>query len=311
MLQGSTPARRHSVEDMMSRVAFSRAVVVAQAIAISLLPVVAAPAAAAASVSISVDGSQKFQTMTSLGVDINANSWDGGNLTPALDMLVDQNGSQTFRVVIDMTDWEARNDDSDPNTFNWNYYDPIYSGQVSFDTQYAGSNFANLWHTIDYLHAKGIPDSQIMLSFMGPGPSWMGGASLDATHEDEWVEEVLSAAYYGYTHGHTFGLFSPNNEMDISSNEGVTMSDTQYADVLDGLAGRMDELGMRGVRLLGPETCCAVGYAEPMTTHPTLMAHLAHFDFHNYNGDDNGAADAVAGTGKDYWISEFANWDQA
>jgi hypothetical protein len=295
---------------MMSRVAFSRAVVVAQAIAISLLPVVAAPAAAAASVSISVDGSQKFQTMTSLGVDINANSWDGGNLTPALDMLVDQNGSQTFRVVIDMTDWEARNDDSDPNTFNWNYYDPIYSGQVSFDTQYAGSNFANLWHTIDYLHAKGIPDSQIMLSFMGPGPSWMGGASLDATHEDEWVEEVLSAAYYGYTHGHTFGLFSPDNEEDISHNEGVTMSSTLYADAMNRLAGRMNALGMDHVMLVGPETCCSFD-PTPMMSYPTLMGKLAHFDLHDYTGSTQGAAAQIAGSGKDFWMSEYNQFDQS
>src|SRR4051794_25905182 len=265
----------------------------------------------AATVDITVDGGQKLQTISALGADINPNSWDNGNHKPALDLLIDEEGMKTFRVGMDMADWESRNDNSDPHTFNWDYYDPIYSGQTSFDTRYAGSNFANTWNVIDYLHHKGIPDSGIELSFMGPGPSWMGGSSLAADEDDEYVEEVLSAAYYGYSHGHTFGLFSPNNEMDISANEGVTMSDTQYADVLDGLAGRMDELGMRGVRLLGPETCCAVGYAAPMTTHPTLMAHLAHFDFHNYNGDDNGAADAVAGTGKDYWISEFANWDQA
>jgi hypothetical protein len=47
-----------------------------------------------------------------------------------------------------------------------------------------------------------------------------------------------------------------------------------------------------------------------MKKHPALMAKLAHFDFHNYNGNNNGAADAVAGTGKGFWISEYATWDQ-
>jgi hypothetical protein len=208
-----------------------------------------------------------------------------------------------------MMDWESTNDDSDPHTFNWDYYEPIYSGRVSYDTQQAGSNFADTWDVIDYLHQKGIPDSGIVLSFMGPGPSWMGGSFLDPDQEDEFVESVLSAAYYGYSHGHTFGLFSPNNEMDIEYNEGVTMTDTRNADVMDRLARRMDALDMGGVKLLGPETCCNVRYADAMRSRPALMARLAAFDFHNYAGDDNGAADAVAGTGKDFWISEYTHWN--
>jgi hypothetical protein len=287
-----------------------RPIAVVGVLAVFVLSFVDVPVAHASTVDITVDGGQKFQTISALGADINPNSWDNGNLKPALDLLIDQEGMKTFRVGMDMIDWESTNDDSDPHTFNWDYYNPIYSGQVSFDTDYAGSNFADTWNVIDYLHHKGIPDSGIVLSFMGPGPSWMGGNSLAPGMEDEFVEEVLSAAYYGYSHGHTFGLFSPNNEMDISANEGVAMSDTRYADVLDRLAGRMDALGMTGVRLLGPESCCNVGYADPMKSYPTLMADLAHFDFHNYSGDDNGAAGAVAGTGKDFWISEYATWDQ-
>ena len=294
----------------MLRVPYTRAVPVIAGLIVVLLWLLGLPAAHAASVPIAVDGSQKFQTMSALGANINPHSWDNGKLRPALDMLIDQAGMKTFRVGMDMIDWESTNDDSDPNSFNWDYYNPIYSGQTSFDTRYAGSNFADTWNVIDYLHQRGIPDSSIELSFMGPGPSWMGGSSLASGMEDEFVEQVLSAAYYGYSHGHTFGLFSPNNEMDISANEGVTMSDTRYADILSRLASRMDALGMNAVKLLGPETCCTVGYAVPMKAHPTLMAKLAHFAFHNYNGDDNGAAGAVAGTGKDFWISEYANWNQ-
>lgn len=278
--------------------------------AVVTLSCVGVPVANASTVDITVDGGQKFQTISALGADINPNSWDNGNLKPALDLLIDQEGMKTFRVGMDMLDWESTNDDSDPHTFNWDYYNPIYSGRVSFDTDYAGSNFADTWNVIDYLHLKGIPDSGIVLSFMGPGPSWTGGGSLASGKEDEFVEAVLSAAYYGYSHGHTFGLFSPNNEMDISANEGVTMSDTRYADVLNRLVGRMDALGMDEVQLLGPESCCDVGYADAMKRYPTLMARLADFDFHNYGGNDNGAAEVVAGTGKDFWISEYDKWDQ-
>jgi len=261
-------------------------------------------------VGVVVDGGQKLQTISALGADINPHSWDNGKLKPALDLLIDQGGMKTFRVGMDMIDWESTNDNADPHTFNWDYYEPIYSGRTSFDTRHAGSNFADTWHVIDYLHQRGIPDSGIELSFMGPGPSWMGGNSLASGMEDEFVEEVLSAAYYGYSHGHRFGLFSPNNEMDISANEGIGMGDTQYADILNRLAKRMDVLGMSGVKLLGPETCCNTGYAAPMKSYPALMSRLAAFVFHNYSGNDNGAAAAVAGTGKDFWVSEYAIWNQ-
>jgi chitodextrinase len=276
----------------------------------AVLPLARVPAATAAGVGVTVDGSQQMQTMTALGVNINPNSWDNGSLKPALDMLINQAGVKSFRVAMDMIDWESTNDNSDPNTFNWNYYDLIYSGATSFDTRYAGSNFANTWNVIDYLHQKGIPDSGIELSFMGPGPSWMGGNTLNSAMEDEYVEEVLSAAYYGYSHGHTFGLFSPDNEADITANEGIAMSDTLYADAMDRLAARMNALGMSGVRLVGPESACCFDVSA-MTTHPTLMAKLDHFALHDYTGSTEGAAQAVAGTGKDFWMSEYNVFDQS
>ena len=290
---------------------FRRAAALLVVLLVALVSPSGVRVAGAATVAISVDGGQRFQTMSGLGADINPNSWDNGTLKPALDLLVDQEGMKTFRVGMDMIDWESTNDDADPNTFNWTYYDGIYSGGSSFDTQYAGSNFANTWAVIDYLHQKGIPDSGIELSFMGIGPSWMGGATLTAGKEAEFAEAVLSAAEYGYSHGHTFGLLSPDNEMDISANEGVQMSDTQYARVLTIMAGRLDALGLGGVRLVGPESCCNVGYADSMKTSPTLMAKLGHFTFHNYNGTDDGAAAAVAGTGKDFWVSEYNSFDQS
>jgi O-glycosyl hydrolase len=264
----------------------------------------------AASLTITVDGNTTHQTITGLGADINPNSWDGGNLKPALDKLIDEEGMKTFRVGDDMEDWESTNDDSSSSTYNWTYYNPIFDGTTSFDTNRAGSNFGNVWAVIDYLHQKGIPDSGIILSNMGIGPSWMGGASLSSGKEDEYAETMAAEAYWGYSHGHTFGYFSPNNEMDISANEGVSMSDTQWADVMNRIAVRLNNLGLTGVKILGPETCCTIGYFDAMKNYPTLMAKLDHFDFHDYTGQDYGAANAIAGTGKDFWVSEYSNPDQ-
>ncbi len=251
-----------------------------------------------------------FQTITALGVNINSDSWDNGNLKPALDLLVD-NGFKTYRVVMEMADWEGTNDDTNASNFNWAYYNPIYSGATSFDNAQSGSNFANLWATIDYLHQKGVPDDNIMLSFMGPGPAWMGGTTVTSSKLDEWVEMVLSAAYYGYTNGHTFGLFSPNNEMDWGHNEGIIMSAANYADGLNRLAARMNTLGLAGVKIVGADTCCADdSYETAIKSYPTLMTKLGAFDFHQY-GTSLGAdpESGYVGTGKTWWVSEYSIFD--
>ena len=91
----------------MSRVPL-RAVAVLGWTAVVAPMLVVVPVAHASPVDITVDGGQKFQTISALGADINPNSWDKGNLKPALDLLIDQEGMKTFRVGMDMIDWESR-----------------------------------------------------------------------------------------------------------------------------------------------------------------------------------------------------------
>ena len=77
-------------------------------------------------VDLAVDGNQKFQTISGFMVNANSASWNNGQLTPALDLLIDQ-GVSIFRVIVDKEDWEATNDNADPNVFNWIYYNTIYT----------------------------------------------------------------------------------------------------------------------------------------------------------------------------------------
>jgi O-glycosyl hydrolase len=271
----------------------------------------------AANVNVTVDGNSKSQTMDGFGVSINAHSWKNGQLKPALDMLVDQNGSNTFRIVQEMADWEATNDDANANNYNWNYYDPIYSGATTYDTAQAGSNFADLWNTIDYLHQKGIPDSGIILSFMGPGPSWNGGINVSSAQTDEWAEMVTSAAYYGYSHGHTFGNFAPNNEMDWGHNEGITMTAAVNAAAMNKVATRLDALGLTSMRLVVPEvaqTCNGITYWNQLANFPNVMAKVDHMALHDYSGGTCSALGSLQGSAyptKNLWMSEFSIFDQA
>lgn len=254
-----------------------------------------------------IDGNQRFQMIDGFGVSANAASWDNGELRPAIDMLVDQNGSTIWRVVMEMADWEATNDDNDPNTFNWVYYNSIY----------ASPRFDELWNLMQYLNQKGIT-STLMLNFMGRGPPWMGGADLPIGMEDEWVETVASVAYYALNTRHVqFGLFAPNNEPDWDGIEGIRMDQFQYPRVMRKLAQKLDAIGLANIRLVGPDTADVSSgvnaFMPEMMAETAIMAKLDHFALHNYAGNSGGAAAAIASSAlptKNFWISEVSNiWD--
>src|SRR5665647_962365 len=82
---------------------------------------------------LQIDGATRYQTMDGFGVNINTAWWTNGEyrdakvVHPAIDLLVDSLGATIFRAVIEEIDWEAVNDDNDPDNFNWNYYNTVFS----------------------------------------------------------------------------------------------------------------------------------------------------------------------------------------
>src|SRR5208337_2012416 len=74
---------------------------------------------------VTVDGSQVFQTIEGFGVNVNHRSWTNNELQPVLDAFIDQAGMTLFRVIWDNTDWEATNDNTNPNVMNWDYYNQV------------------------------------------------------------------------------------------------------------------------------------------------------------------------------------------
>jgi O-glycosyl hydrolase len=252
-------------------------------------------------ISLTINGGQRYQTMDGFGISANSASWDGGELRPAIDKLIDDGGSTIWRVVMEMADWEATNDDADPATFNWTYYNSIYSSP----------KFEELWATLAYLNQKGVT-SQLMLNFMGRGPGWMGGADLPTSMEDEWVETVASVAYYARNNRHIqFGLFAPNNESDWDGIEGIRMASAQHARVMRKLSQKLDAIGLGDLRLVGPDTAnIYVGYTQyvpALMAEPVVMAKLDHFTFHDYSGDSGDTDRTIKNSaypGKNFWITE-------
>ncbi|MFZ0827714.1 MAG: hypothetical protein WAO02_09860, partial [Verrucomicrobiia bacterium] len=97
------------------------------------------PASQAAT--ITIQGAQTNQVIDGFGVNINHRGWNNDELKPVVDALTDQAGMTLFRVIYDKTDWEATNDNSDPNVMNWSYYSQVYSS----------ADFQKMWGLAAYL----------------------------------------------------------------------------------------------------------------------------------------------------------------
>ena len=85
------------------------------------------------SVHLQIDGTKKFQQIDGFGINVNTAWWYNGAygdarvVQPAIDMLIDSLGATMVRAVIEEIDWEEVNDNNDPNTFNWTYYNRVFS----------------------------------------------------------------------------------------------------------------------------------------------------------------------------------------
>ena len=137
-----------------------------------------------------------------------------------IDSLITGLGATSFRLMYDDCDWEAMNDNDDPNTYNWSYFDSVYSQP----------RFTGVWNTIAYLNSKGISD--ITLSPDGATPKWMGGTKLKPGMEAEYAETILSMVYYGLRRRMPalhFIMISPINETTCGGKEGVLTTPNSLA----------------------------------------------------------------------------------
>ena len=119
-------------------------------------------------VSLQIDGLKRFQQIDGIGINANTRSWNGKELQPALNLLLDSMHATIWRVIVETVEkWEDTNDNNDPFTFNWDYYNTLYETP----------KFQKAWDMIHYLNQRGITD-KLMINFMGPVPEWMGGKTI-------------------------------------------------------------------------------------------------------------------------------------
>jgi O-glycosyl hydrolase len=285
-------------------------------------------------ITIKIDGASRYQTLDGFGVNINTAWWYNGKyedarvVRPAIDMLVDSLGATIFRAVIEEMDWEAVNDNHDPNDFNWTYYNRIFTN----------ARFQGVWNTLRYLNKKGITDG-LVISFMGAPPAsppvskpdrknnWMGGAdyTIAPTMEDELVESIAALLYYmRHTAGIQFRLVSPMNETDVLAMsksaehpdgivEGPNIPDAvQYVRVVRKLAEKLDAIGMADIRFVAPDAAGDRLFGDclaEMAKDSWLMGKLACWGVHQYGNDAANYLKIVSqpdNPNKSFWVTETA-----
>jgi len=265
------------------------------------------PYFSAQAANLTVDGAKTFQTIDGMGVNINVNSWNNGLLKPALDFLVTTNGSTLYRVIRDPMDW-VTSESLIPALHN---LDSSTLRQV-----YETAKMQDIWNTISYLNQKGIGGRQIILSFMGWTPTWIGGSGsngvasyITAGKEQEFATMVASLVYYGKkVKGLDFTYLSPLNEPDLGAGiEGPTVNATQYTTILHDLAVELSYMGLGDVRLVGPDTSSLItGYIGQMMADSTVAGLLDHLAFHGYSGSP--VSPGTSYPGKSYWVTETSAW---
>lgn len=265
---------------------------------------------AGAEIPVNIDGAVRFQKMDGFGVNLNSSWWTDGEyqstdiVKPAIDKLVDDLGASIFRVVIEEMDWEAVNDDDDPNNLNWAYYNSVFSN----------ARFQGAWNTLRYLNQKGITNG-LMISFMGAPPAWMGSNyAVDRDKEAEFVESIAALLWYARNSaGIQFTLVSPMNETELDGREGPNMKDPkQFVRVLKNLALKLDAIAMSDIRFVTPDAAGDSLFRQcfdEMITDSYLMGKLACWGVHQYGNDAANYQNIISkpeNQNKSFWVTETA-----
>ncbi len=299
---------------------------------LSLMPLVAlltllAAAQAPAPIRIELHPDRRFQTMDGFGVNFNG-SYFRDSQKPMIDLLVKDLGATLFRLdPYGQTNWEAKNDDADPQHRNDEYYSDRYT------TAY----FEPSWRAARYLNSLGI---RPFLTLSGITPDWMnddtarplsykpckspeqiraGGYTrpyhLNPTMYEEFAETAVSMLLHARFREHIdFEFFSPLNETDCFPVEGPRIDPDEMPKVLSTLVRLMRHEGLGDIKLVAADQSNEnTDYVGPIVAEDDLMKNVVVLSLHTY-GEGRGAfarhLQTIANSrhpGVRVWLTEYGD----
>lgn len=275
-----------------------------------------------------VEPSQRFQMIDGFGVNFNGTYFRDAQ-KPMIDLLIDDLGATLFRLdPYGLLNWEAVNDNDDPNSMNWEYY----------NDRYTIPSFEASWAAARYLNSRGI---RPLLALSGIAPDWMlddkappprhkvcknSGAGmshaemrkpehLNPAMYEEFAEEVVSLAVYARSKARIdFDYFGPVNETDCYPAEGPRVDPEEMPRLLGAVARRLRKEGLGDVKLVVAEQAIiSTNYIGPIMQDPELMKQVGVFAFHTYSADSVGPqVDRVRGSNYSQtpvWLTEYGDLD--
>ena len=267
---------------------------------------------------VTVDPARRYQVIDGFGINYTG-PYFRDDQKRMFDMLIHDLGVSKFRVVAYFvgSDWEVVNDNADPLSANWEYYDERYSNPV----------FEASWKGLRYLNSQGI---RPVLALMGPAPPWMVEESsappkhsvcspksrqgrLKPEMYDEFAETVVTLAVYARRKaGIEFDYFSPVNETDCYPPEGPRIDPEEMPKVLAAIERRMNQEGIGDVKLVAAENAIITNdYIGPILRDTGVMKQVGAFALHSYSDDSVGRhVDAVSKSANPHvpvWLTEYGS----
>lgn len=253
-------------------------------------------------VSFVVDTDARGPAMDGFGVNLNTKYWDGGNLKPVIDLLVDDLGATLFRA-----DLYGKSDWIDPDGSR---------GAAALDSRwgdkvFACREFVDGFETLRYLNSRGIAP---YVAMSGVVPPWMRGDD-GATLTDYASFAAMAADFAARMRraGIRFSLFGPLNETDLGPPEGPIVAPSDFPAVLRTVADAFEAAGLRDIPFVAAEQGrFGLEYARCLLSDQELRRRVGVFAYHAYTDFD--AAPLVelvrsGGPGPRVWMTEFGDLD--
>ena len=260
------------------------------------------PQSDASSSRITLNPDERFLTIDGFGVNFNGTYFCDAQ-KPMIDTLIDDLGATIFRLdPYGLLNWEAVNDNDDPQVINWEYYNDRYS-IPTFEASWAAARYLNSRGIRPFLASSGIaPDWMLDAKAPPPQHKVCGGSSgmghtglmkpshLNPAMYAEFAEEVVSLAVYARARARIdFQYFGPINETDCYPAEGPRVDPDEMPKLLSAVARRMNKEGLGDIKLVVAEQAIVTtDYIAPIMQDPDLMKQVGIFAFHTYGSDSVG-----------------------
>jgi len=265
-----------------------------------------------------VDASIEHQTIDGFGVNFNPDQWNGGKQKQAIDLLVDDLGSNQFRF-----DCYGR--------ANW--LDPAYrqtDGQwpkTYLDSVYSSLAWKNAWEAFRYLNSKGVVP---YFNISGIVPTeWNEPGTKILADFDEYAEMISTMLDWARNREKLkFAYLDPFNETDFDgTREGPGLLPQSRIKAVASIINKLKQHNLSDIKLVVfSDGVVSNNKLEPFLTDTSFVNHIYAFSGHSYGNGDEGEGGWYWGNSQlgaikeliaktpyrnaNVWINEFGDLDQ-